>query len=300
MKLNKYIDKFLSYFSYISFVLVFLGTFGTLYVALPLALKINLQGYSKPIVDLVKFFIKDTLHLFLYSAGGFFIGNLTFFIEKVRANGKIRKMENKNSSYYNRIEELEINSSAMELDCEKLFSHILHGSFEALNLTKTFRVSLYYLEDKNFICLSRFSKNQKHKEKPNRLYKRDQGCIGSAWENGFCITENLIDPNNNFGKYLIQVESKLNLPRNISENIKMKSRALLGIGIKDPATDENIGVVVIETTNRYLSSNKNKDTILVAKIRKYFENGENIKLFNLIKELEYHFPKLDSSSNKGL
>jgi len=290
--------KLIFIISPLSFFVVILSTIGYWYSGLNLEKKILYKNDYEPLFKIVKWFIKDNDQLILFALFGIGIGNLIFFLEKFVANRTISRLKTRLATKENENEEMTRSKRSLEVDCEKLFMSLLHGAYLALELQENYRISLYRLSNDNFICLSRFSTNQRLKNKPNRLYNKIHGCIGLAWEKGFYVIEGLSNPLTNPGKYYTELEKRCNLPQHIAEPIRTKSRSVLGSAIVDPANGESIGVVIIETLNRNISSKSKPDR--VSEIRKYFENGENIKILNLMKELKNHLPELESAASRGL
>ena len=118
------------------------------------------------------------------------------------------------------------------------------------------RISLYS-HDKtsdHFLLLARYSNDPELQKLQGRKYPRAQGCIGKAWTDGCFEITCLPAATNSKGKAAyIKASKKYNVPEEIAESLKMKSRYYFGYRIMDPMQKNALAVIVVESlrANRY-------------------------------------------------
>lgn len=142
-------------------------------------------------------------------------------------------------------------------DCEGLKQEIynvhlkqiktwLKGIYKQVNLSTHDRISIYFVVEKEFSILSRYSLNPVLCEIHTRKFPLERGVLGHAWRhNEYRETGSpAFDPKNP-EEYYKYMEGKYSYSREVLDGINMKSCRYLGLSITD--ADENIGVILFES-----------------------------------------------------
>lgn len=185
---------------------------------------------------------------------------------------------------------LENDINNRELDTYFIFSAYLKTIYDDLKMTSEERVSLYKLDFDKFICIGRYSDNEIYREKTNRLYPKNQGCIGRAWERGgdeIVDSPQFLDDEEAWYQYHINT---CHFSRAELINIKMKSCSFKGIGLRN-SHGQTIAVIVFESMM--------KNGLKFGGITKYFNLNTNKALVGLVESLSSHIPNLEEAMEEG-
>ncbi|MEY2703757.1 MAG: hypothetical protein RLY43_2396 [Bacteroidota bacterium] len=177
-----------------------------------------------------------------------------------------------------------------ELDTYSIFSAYLKTIYDDLKMTSEERVSLYKLDLNKFICIGRYSDNEIYREKTNRLYPKDQGCIGKAWEMG---DDEVVDspPFEESEEAWYQYHmNKYHFSRSELVNIKMKSCSFKATRLRN-SQEQTIAVIVFESMM--------KNGVKFGTVTRYFSPHTRKALVGLIESLNAHIPELEMAMEEG-
>jgi hypothetical protein len=132
-----------------------------------------------------------------------------------------------------------------------VYRSLLSSVAKELCLGSQERITVY-LHDADFPTfqlLSRHSPNPLLESAPRRAaYPDHYGLIGQAWRDGWAEERALPDPTVGGQQYLADNLAKYGLPTEVTENLEMKSRVLVGLRYPaDPVGDKHIGVLIVES-----------------------------------------------------
>lgn len=156
------------------------------------------------------------------------------------------------SQLSSRIEALEADNAAWAQDVKTLAQGYLYSfATEALQFGtrehNTERITLYvHDDDGHFLPVGRYSSNAAYAKLGRSRYPDDQGCIGLAWNHKDFFRNDYPDPTSNLEGYKYACAAD-NLPADVAERLRMKSRLLYGHRIDD-AEGESLAVIIIEST----------------------------------------------------
>jgi hypothetical protein len=123
----------------------------------------------------------------------------------------------------------------------------LASYFDQLGFTHEERISLYSHESRVFTLCGRYSSNPMYDKRSSRMYPHDQGCLGAAWQTGQCVVEELPDPKSDLDNYVGIHTGLWKMPREIVENLTMKSRWFAGFRIDDEKEHRPVAVIIFES-----------------------------------------------------
>lgn len=150
------------------------------------------------------------------------------------------------------------------------------------------RITLYIYDNEKlvFIPFSRVSQNPKYKKKGRQEYPAGEGCIGRAWENGWCFDNNFPDNDREYNRYS---KENYNMAPDVTKALGMRSNLLACMRIEND--DNPLGVIVVESTerNRYLEDD----------IKKILE-GERHCIHSMLKKWHHLVPKVFNAAELGL
>lgn len=143
--------------------------------------------------------------------------------------------------------------SAVSQVSKAVYRSLLSSVARELGLTSQERISVY-LHDADFPTfqlLSRHSPDPLLEVAESRgVYPDHYGLIGQAWRNGWAEERTLPDPIVGGQQYVAENLAKYGLPEEVTENLRMKSRVLVGLRYPgSPVGDKHIGVLIIESLN---------------------------------------------------
>ena len=142
---------------------------------------------------------------------------ISFFYGK-----EIDKLEQENMNKSQKIRDLESSLNNVVNDTNDLFKSYLRLLIRNLNFSHTERISMYKVYNNRFKLIGRTSENPTLEEEGRKDYPIDQGFIGKGWAERDFFIDDLPDPSNKTYYNRINIISKI--PRDVVDNIKMKSR----------------------------------------------------------------------------
>lgn len=142
------------------------------------------------------------------------------------------------------------------------------------------RISLYQHEKRErcFTLLERVSKNPVLSEKGRPSYPDDQGFISEVWKKG---NSHVVISQANEEAWVKRQLRDYNVPLKVGEKIKMKSRTLVGISLKD-ISHKSVGLIIIESLNRHA---------IPAEVLDQLEQHEVYKQLCFMLSVTPHLPK---------
>ncbi len=153
---------------------------------------------------------------------------------------------------------------------------------------KSERITLYIHnnEGKSFIPFGRFSHNATLAKPGRTEYPEDEGCIGEAWQHGWCF-DNKFSKNDKQRTKKHSQKYKLN--NKAINKMNMKSQAYAACRITDKK-GLSVAVIVIESTE---SNNLNE-----VEIQQFLENQLDY-LCELIVQLKRYIPQPSKAKTRG-
>lgn len=264
-----------------------ISAIGYAYISVPSNLQLTIRR-SVPIIvreHLLRLYNVDkwTLILFFISVGCAIWAGLGSHITVRLTKDKYRKIYEEN-------DQLKQDCESKSIDTYKFLSDRLASYSSKLSISDRERISLYKLELNLFYCIGRYSPNNAFKIKPDRLYPKDQGCIGLAWERGVFHNSDSPDPGVDLDEWAIYHSENFHLEKEELLKIQMKSRELFSCRINN-SERETIAVLVIES----LDSKK----LNIKKINSILSINEITALASIIEALERHIPSLEMAHSEG-
>jgi hypothetical protein len=185
---------------------------------------------------------------------------------------------------------LKQDQDSKSINCYRLFSNYLYSYYERFELTTNERVSLYKLDMDLFSCIGRHSDNEIFKEKPSRLYPKNEGCIAKAWQIGKVQDACAPNPEDSLESWVNYNIDKFNFSEDVLMNIKMKSRSFYGFRLRN-TQNETIAVLMFESLD--------SDGLKFGKFDRFFNEHEKRNITHLVKSLEKHIPCLEMARKEG-
>lgn len=188
-------------------------------------------------------------------------------------------------------EQLKEKNSSTAINCYELFSHYIYNNYFAkFGLTSNERLSLYKLDMDLFLCVGRYSDNEIFRQKPNRLYPRDVGCIETAWKTGKVEEVIPFDPDIEFDRWKKYNIDKHGFEDSLLNSMKMKSRSFLGFRIQN-TQKQTVAVLIFESTQA--------NGLKFSKINTAMTQRELQNICHLLESLNSHIPSLQAASMEG-
>jgi hypothetical protein len=141
-----------------------------------------------------------------------------------------------------------------------------------------------------FLCVGRYSDNELYKQKPNRLYPRDVGCIAKAWKTGKVEEVIPFDPETDFDGWKKYNIDHYGFDDAVLNMMKMKSRSFLGFRIQN-SLKQTIAVLIFES--------KTPGGLKFSKINTAMTQREIQNICHLLDSLSGHMPSLQTASSEG-
>ena len=163
---------------------------------------------------------------------------------------------------------------------EKLEFGKVHGCHE--------RITLYSYDSSGyFTTVGRFSSHMQWRDKKRRIYPRNEGVIGKAWDNGCYFDNNYPDPNVELERYSQHCKEDGISDQTLGE-MRMRSRLYFGYRIQNGM--DAVAVIIVEATlpDRY-------DKI---ELKRIFDNQNYLSI--LAEKLSRWKPSLEDARKKGL
>lgn len=158
----------------------------------------------------------------------------------------------------------------------------------------TERISVYKHDGEAFLMLGRYSKNPDFDKRGRGIYPDDQGCISKAWREGFAFCKPALpEPNGKNGKaaWKERLEQEWGIPKSVSNNFRMKSRAYAALAIEDVESKRRVAVVVIESTRA--------DRLSFSVIQEEFQIREGKRIARFLKKMELVEPSIRYAHEEG-
>lgn len=181
-------------------------------------------------------------------------------------------------------------NASTAIDCYQLFSHYIYNYFLKFDLTSNERLSLYKLDMDLFLCVGRYSDNELFRQKPNRLYPRDVGCIEKVWKTGRVEEVIPFDPQTHLKEWKQYNIDNHGFEDSVLSNMNMKSMSYLGFRIRNTQR-QTIAVLIFESTQA--------TGLKFSKINNVMDQGELQNISHLLESLESHMPSLQTASQEG-
>ncbi|GGA77849.1 hypothetical protein GCM10008015_18130 [Flavobacterium palustre] len=120
-----------------------------------------------------------------------------------------------------------------------------------LSLSENERITVYRhnKDEKSFELISRFSKSPIYCEPDRKIYKDDQGFIAIGWQNGKYTRDGFPRFEKNEAAYITAIRNECKIPKDVLNNINMKSSSFYINTIKDTSNVYPIAIIVIESKN---------------------------------------------------
>lgn len=143
-------------------------------------------------------------------------------------------------------ESVEILAQNAQSVCEGFLQDLARGPLDfGAQAQNNERVTLYVHDsERHFQPIARFSFNQSFMKRGRSRYPENQGCIGRAWEHGWCFE---ILPTDSDEWEAACTEQ--GVPRTVAKALNMKSRLYCACAIQIDSTPKPIAVIVIESTD---------------------------------------------------
>jgi len=188
------------------------------------------------------------------------------------------------------VDDLRSKNASKSIECYELFSNYLFAYFGKIELGSDERISLYKLDLDEFLCLGRYSTNEKFRGKPSRLYSKEQGCISKAWEKGLIEEAKSPDPEMHWENYVDYQKDNFGYTEDQLNNLRMKSRSFYGVRLKN-TQNKAVGVLLFESLN--------VDGLPFGKIKRTIHIHEQKNIGALIESLENHIPSIENANKEG-
>lgn len=210
-------------------------------------------------------------------------GGVAFKVSESLLKRRIREQDGQ-------IEAMQELAESKELDSYEIFSGYLKCTSVDLGFSDRERISLYKLSMGVFSCIGRHSENEVFREKPERLYPKNRGCIGKAWEQGSYQVTNSPDSALDLDGWFSYHEKQYGYTHGELDSIRMKSSSFYGVRLKN-SKDQAVAVIVFESLD--------KDGIKFGKLSRYFNPPMQKLLVGLIEALDRHIPSLEHAKKEG-
>ncbi|HEV2122962.1 MAG TPA: hypothetical protein VGW38_09330 [Chloroflexota bacterium] len=130
---------------------------------------------------------------------------------------------------------------------EDALSLFLVNVAKRYGLTAEERISVYAFDGVDaFYQLARHSENTALKHPGRERYPYDQGYLGAAWKGdpvyAAMVPDHSVDPDG-YRRH----HGELGLPDEVIDDLTMRSRAYFGFAVTDPAGNQRVGVVMVES-----------------------------------------------------
>ena len=195
---------------------------------------------------------------------------------------EISKIEKDNAEKGAKIVDLESSLNQVVSETVELFNSYLNLLVKNLKFTHNERISVYKVHEGKFCLIGRKSVNPILEQMGRQDYPVNEGLIGKGWAEGDYYIDSLPDPNRSNGNpYYNQVNQIKKIPRDVCDNIKMKSRTYFMYRINGYDNEPN-SIIVMESLNH--KAFKKEDAIegmkgvkqsLIMFVEKYNTNHVN-------------------------
>jgi hypothetical protein len=185
------------------------------------------------------------------------IGNIIYYFLVVLAiifgiftannASELSKLEKDLEEKGTKIVDLESSLNQVVTETVELFNSYLNLLVKNLKFTHNDRISVYKVHEGKFCLIGRKSVNPTLESTGRQDYPVDEGLIGKGWAEGEFFIDNLPDPNRNSGNtYYNQVNQIKKIPRDVCNDIRMKSRTYFIYRINGYDNEPN-SIIVMES-----------------------------------------------------
>lgn len=215
---------------------------------------------------------------FLFLVGGIFLiigslgnhnDNQTLLSENNKLSLENQKLESLEEELNFSKEENETYLAQLQDKHQELIQSWLKTLYNHLKLTSKDRITIYFVQKKEFTLLGRYSSNPKIKEVHNQKFPINQGVISLCWQHG-TYKENdcpsFYEKEEEYYEYMLD---EYNYGRDKMSTLTMKSNKYFGVSIRD--VDDTLGVILFESCDK---TQKKFDTIC-ATINSYCSKYES-------------------------
>lgn len=225
---------------------------------------------------------------------GYGVSALFLLVAKIWTNKKISVLE-KESAEKDKIIEVQkgklINYELLRQNIDLIFKEHLKSIARSLSFSHDERISLYIIDDEKFVRCARFSQNPKYNQAGRASYPLNEGVIGEAWSKGREFCANFPNAQKNKETYILKTNSKYGISKDTVENFSMFPRLILGYRISNYDKSEHNAVIIIESTNKNFSGQKNILTVL--------ERNRDC-LYELIRNFRIYIPALARAEEEDM
>ncbi|NUF23224.1 hypothetical protein HUN23_10635 [Acinetobacter oleivorans] len=201
-------------------------------------------------------FILTNSYLWLFG------GAIIYLLSEYVRYEKTKKIEGENKSLNERIIELNGLSTAVngyQENIQALNSQIydlqnrlaigwLKTVFKQNKMNSNERVTIYFELNGEFSLLARYSSNPTYKMVHRQKFPLNEGVISQAWSHGKCIENTCPSYNEDVTQHRDYMSQKYSFLPETIDGFQMKSCWYVAIAISK--ADDNIGVIVFESTNQ--------------------------------------------------
>jgi hypothetical protein len=150
---------------------------------------------------------------------------LIFGVKAISSQVENTSLESKNKEQSEKIRDLENSLSEVVNETNELFNSYLKLLVKNLNFTHNERISVYKTYNNEFRLIGRTSVNPNLAKRGRTSYPIADGFIGKGWAEGEFFIQDLPIPSASNGKtYYNQINRINNIPKNVIDNLNMKSR----------------------------------------------------------------------------
>ena len=175
------------------------------------------------------------------------------------------------------------NYALLRQNIDLIFGEHLKSIARSLAFTHNERISLYIIDNGEFVCCSRFSQNPNYEKRGRTSYPLNEGVIGEAWSTGVEFIASLPDVKRGQDTYIKRTKTKYNIPESTVAKFSMFPRLILGYRISNHDHSDHNAVIIVESTNKNFKTQGNILTVL--------ERNRNC-LYELIKDFRDFIPAL--------
>lgn len=214
---------------------------------------------------------------------------LFFGVISISNTKEVKELEKDNSEKGNQIIDLENILEKVISDKEELFKSYLNLLFSNLNLTHSERISVYRVNNNQFVLMGRASENPNFEQPGRKSYPITEGFIGKGWAEGEFFIDNLPDPNEHSGnQYFKEINSISPINRDVVSNLSMQSRTYYVKRMKGYDARPK-AVIVIESLNEQAFKKEFAEEKLQGVKRHlvmFIENSSHIEEREIIEKVE--------------
>lgn len=245
-----------------------------------------------------------TVLLVVMAFSGF--ATIVFWICESRRRTKISDVSTDNTILKERIEGLKESIQLFRENTDVVFKgHLCCFAIRVLDFQadrwahSSDRITLYIVDDarRHFVPVGRYSSSPRYGEPGRTQYPLSQGCIGKAWDTGWCFDNRIPKPpdaldaasikDSEFAEYMLE---NYRIPKTTVSKLTMKSTLIAGYRIDVDEGRESLGIIVVESTDGGRFEEDELKTHLVS------QSGY---LSHMIRVLKPYIPTAECASHSG-